>query len=129
MAYNVPTNGIKPDWLYIIIGDKSVTYNSVTYATGETFRGVAGVATFTYGSGTTEEVNEVTEISGFGVEFEKFISENIGLFPDDVKVTGFGVEYVQSGSDLIIPDATVIRGFGVEYEINPLRHYRVIRRI
>src|SRR5687767_40764 len=101
--YAVVTGGITPGVLYKVIGAQSVVYNGGTYATGSTFRGVAGVSAFTYSGSGTQEVNEVWELKGGGIEYIQNgadIIDNYYTFDQQTVLKGFAVEYVQSGADI-----------------------------
>lgn len=129
MKYNVATNAIQEGVLYIVAGVQSATYNSVTYATGEVFRGVAGVSSFTYSGSGTQEVNELTELKGGSIEFatnDLDIPDN--FFPEQTVLKGFAVEFIQQGDDIFVLDETIIKGFAIEYVDYPIYAFGIMER-
>lgn len=115
--YNVATNMIRFGVLYKVIGGQSVTYNSVLYATGSTFRGVYNVNTFNYSGTGTQEVNELIELQGKSIEYEQNGEDVTTYFPNDppIKLIGTDIEYVQSDADIYILENTTIKGFAIEF--------------
>jgi len=113
MAYTIVSGAIEANVLYKVDGASgSVTYNGATITAGNTFRGVAGVTTFTTSGSAT--VIEVSELTGGGAEFKSNQLDWIA-FPDISKLYGMSVEYGLTGADRVVHDQTFITGASIEY--------------
>lgn len=128
MAKYIITSGqIQPNHFYKVVGGQSVVYNAVTYNTGDNFRGVTGVATFTYTGSGTQEVNQLTEVLGAGIEFV-LDANDLPVFPETTVLKGFGIEFVQQGKDIVFNDTTTIKGFSIEWVDHPIYAFQISTR-
>jgi len=125
--FNIPVNAIQAGMLYKVVGDQSVTYNSILYATGATFRGVSGVTTFTYSGAGTQIVAQLIEFYGAGIEYITDATD-LPLFPETTVLRGFAVEFIQSGADIQVRETTMISGFAVEYVDFPIYAFQILTR-
>ncbi|MFD2870849.1 hypothetical protein ACFS5N_00125 [Mucilaginibacter ximonensis] len=125
MAYNVITGEINYNTLYFVGGEKSVIYNSVTYTTGQLFRGISNIKSFTYSGVGTQALYEVTEISGGGVEYVD-TSANLFTFPDLASIQGLAIEYLLADAEKTVQETTKIRGFAIELIDYPFYSFSII---
>lgn len=125
--YNIVSGQIQPNYLYKVVGGKSVVYNSNTYNTYDIFRGVIGVAGFTYTGSGTEEVNQLIELLGSGIEYVEDRND-LPLFPETTELKGFGIEFVQQGKDIVFNDTTIIKGFSIEWVDYPIYAFQILTR-
>jgi hypothetical protein len=109
MNYNVLTGDIIPFYLYVVAGGKSIIYDSVTYSTGQRFRGVQGVETFTYSGAGSQILNQVSELQSLSLEYL-----DSPIFPESTTMKGFAVEYEINKAEYTVTDVTVIKGFALE---------------
>jgi hypothetical protein len=126
--FNITSGNILVGVLYVVYGAQSVVYNGSTYTTGQKFRGVAGVSTFTFSGTGTQLVYEVEEFSGGSVE----LSENgleLPVFTDSALFNGFGIEYAQNASDISFTDVTQITGFAMELIDYPFYSFEIAEEI
>lgn len=128
MAYNVVTGEIVQGRKYLVVGTQSVIYNGNTITTGNKFTGVSGVATFTYTGSGTQEVNEVLEAYGSGIELVGNELDEPVTFPESTNLLGFGAELTQTPKDAIFNDMTIIMGFGIEFEVNDDYIVQIVER-
>lgn len=113
MAYTIVSGAIEANVLYKVDGASgSVTYNGITVTAGYTFRGVAGITTFTTSGSAT--VIEVSELTGGAAEFKSNQLDWVA-YPDISKLYGMSVEYSLTGADKVVHDQTVISGASIEY--------------
>ncbi|MDB4918774.1 hypothetical protein [Mucilaginibacter sp.] len=113
MAYQVVSGEVQSGVLYMIVGDQSVTYNAITYTTGQRFRGVAGVRFFTYSGTGAQEVNEILELVGGGIELvENLIDQP--AYADITQLNGMGIEFSLNDAEKIVNEVTKITGFALE---------------
>lgn len=127
--YTVLTGEILSGHLYVNAGGQSVVYNSVTYTTGQTFRGVSSTATFTYSGTGSQIVNELSEFQAGAIEFIQSEQDRpINAFPDGSTVfNGSVVEFVQSLTDATTLDTTTIKGGTVEFVTSNAEYVTSIR--
>lgn len=125
MAYQVVSGEISTGVLYSVAGAQSVTYNSVTYATGQQFRGVTNVKTFTYPGSGTQELNEVFEFAGSGVVFIQDGNDN-PLFSDVTLLKGMAIEFALNDAEKIVNEVTKIQGFALELIDYPFYSFAVV---
>ncbi|GAA4093106.1 hypothetical protein [Mucilaginibacter panaciglaebae] len=112
MNYAIVSGEIESDKLYYVV-DASVIYNSATYTIGQYFRGITGVNTFSYTGAGINDVNEVLEFLGAGVEYEAN-STAVSISEKLTEIWGFNIEFVLTEAEKIIPETTKILGFAVE---------------
>jgi hypothetical protein len=125
MAYQIVSGEISAGTLYIVSGEQSVDYNSVTYNTGEKFRGIPGVIVFTYSGSGTQEVTELTEFKGFSVEYTPD-GNDILTYPENIAITGLSIEFSLNENEKIVLEKTEIRGFSLELVDYPFFAFAVI---
>lgn len=111
MAYNVPTNAIEANFLYVNIGAQDVVYNSITYTTGQVFTGVSGIATFTYSGSGSQIVNEVEIFKGGNIEFVNNV--DISVYPETLVWYGADVTFFP---DPVFNDIETIKGADLEID-------------
>jgi hypothetical protein len=111
--YTVISGEINSGVLYYVDGTQSISYNAATYNTGQFFRGVAGVRTFTYAGTGTKSAKEVFELNGGAIELiETTVDQPV--YPELTKLTGMAIEMMQTDGEKIFNETTVIKGFTVE---------------
>jgi hypothetical protein len=110
-AYTITSGQIQAGVLYQVNGQQTVTYNGGTYAPGTQFRGVQGVATFTYSGTGLQSVTEVWELQSIGVAFVENALDYPPSFNQSSALNSFSVEVVQNKSDLKATDTTTINSF------------------
>lgn len=126
MFYNVPTNSIEGNVLYVVAGQQSVIYSGLTYNTSQNFRGINGVTGFTYtGTGTTI-VYEVEELRGSGLVFKENLVDKPISFPDITMLNGFSIEFELNNNEKIVQDITIINGFSIELENYPFYAFQIV---
>lgn len=124
MNYTVVTGEIFTGRLYLVTGTQSVTYNSVTYSTGQTFRAITGFKDFTYSGSGTQIVNEVEEIKGGAIEcFETAI--DVGVFNDVTNLLGMAIEFALNDAEKIVNEFTKIEGFSIELVDFPFYSFEI----
>lgn len=124
MAYNVASGEIIAGMLYYVTGMQSVVYESITYNSGQYFRGVKGVTTFVYSGVGSTELNEVTELTGFAVEFTE-ISNDQPIYTETTILKGFGIEYDLNEAEKIVNEVTRIQGFALEFVDYPFYSFEI----
>jgi hypothetical protein len=112
-TYTITSGQIQTGILYQVNGQQTVTYNGGTYAPGTQFRGVQGVATFTYSGTGLQSVTEVWELQSIGIGFVENALD-YPVFPGQTALNSFSVQVVQNKSDLKATDTTTINSFSVE---------------
>lgn len=114
MDFNVTSGNIQANVLYIVIGAQSVTYNSITYTTGQTFRGINGITTYTLSGGIgSVELDEVLELFGNRISFkENSIDQPVNT--DITMLNGFSIEFDLNDAEKIVNEVTTLKGFGIE---------------
>ena len=125
MAYQILSGNIQSDVIYQVVGMQSVTYNSIAYATGQRFRGIIGIKTFTYSGTGTQDVNEVLELVGGGIEFSEN-SIDQPSFPEVTLLNGMSIEFTLNNAEKIVKDITVIQGFALELIDYPSYSFEII---
>jgi len=123
--YNIASGYIEQGVLYIVYGTQNVTYNGITYTNGQTFRGIAGVAAFTFSSIGTQLVYEVLELDGADIEYAENALD-APIFPDATMLNGFAIEYMQNANDIVFIDVTVLNGFAMELLDYPFYSFAII---
>lgn len=113
-AYSITSGQIQAGVLYQVNGQQTVSYNGGTYVPGAQFRGVVGVATFTYSGTGLQSVTEVWELQSIGVGFVENALDYPPQFNQQSALNSFSVEVVQNKSDLKAVDTTTINSFSVE---------------
>lgn len=115
MAYNITSGNIVQTVLYRVTGEQSVTYNTVTYNTGQEFRGVSGVTTYTFSGSGTQEVLEVPEIRSVSIQTE-YVEFAFGapVVSDRVEVKSISIQMEQNKPDF--PDQTQIKSISISIE-------------
>lgn len=126
--YNVSTNQIIAGVLYRVIGEASVTYNEATYATGFTFRGIAGVNTFNYLGDGTQALVEVLELKGVAIELKENDADS-PVFTDKTVLNGFSIELSLNEEEKIVNDVTQINGFSIEFIDFPFYSFEITEKI
>lgn len=111
--YNISSGYILENVLYIVYGSQSVTYNAVTYTTGQTFRGIRSITAFTFSGTGTQLVYELSELRGSTIAFDENAIDS-SLFSDTTKISGTAIEYQQNANDIVFTDITVLKGFTME---------------
>lgn len=111
--FNIVSGKIQQGVLYLVYGMQSVTYNGTTYTTGQYFRGVIGVTTYTFSGSGTQSVYETFEAMGFAIEYVEDFSD-LPVFADATKLSAFAIEYTQSSIDIAYNDVTILNGFTIE---------------
>lgn len=111
--FNIVSGKIQQGVLYLVYGAQSVTYNGTTYTTGQYFRGVLGISTFTFSGSGTQLVYETFEIRGSNIEYVEDSTDK-PVFADTTKLIGFAIEYMQGANDITFNDITVLNGFAIE---------------
>jgi hypothetical protein len=120
MNSNILSGDIIPSYLYKVAGGKSVTYNSVSYSTGQTFRGMPGVKVFTYSGTGSEILNQVSELCSFNLEYE-----NSPELSDTTAINGFAIEFEMNKEEYAVSDVTVIKGFALEMTDFPFYAFEI----
>lgn len=123
--FNITSGNIIAGFLYTVAGAQSVVYNGTTYTTGQKFRGVLGILTFTYSGTGTQLLYEVNELQGFAVEFFN-IQSDYPTFPETTLYNGFAIEFTQNASDILFNDTTNILGFALELIDYPFYSFEII---
>lgn len=111
--FNIVSGNIKAGVLYLVYGAQSVTYNGTTYTTGQSFRGVLAVTTYTFSGSGTQLVYELVEERGASISYEENALDN-PVFSDTTKFSGFAIEYQQNANDIVFNDVTALKGFAME---------------
>jgi len=111
--FNIVSGKIQQGILYLVYGAQSVIYNGTTYTTGQYFRGVIGVTTFTFSGSGTQLVYEAFELMGCSIDYVEDATDK-PLFADVTKLSGFAIEYMQGANDITFNDVTVLNGFALE---------------
>lgn len=124
MSYNVVSGDIVNGALYYVAGSQSVIYNSSTYTTGQQFRGVPGVRTFTYSGSGTQIVYEVSELRGAAIEFSE-VSQDQPIYPETTIFKGFAVEFELNDDEKKVQETTRLTGFGVEFIDYPFYSFEI----
>ncbi len=123
--YNVSTNEIVEGVLYRVTGDASVIYNETTYIAGLAFRGIAGANTFSYQGDGTQELVEVLELKGAGVELQEN-GADLPAFTDKTVLNGFSIEFSLNNEEKIVNEITQINGFSIEFIDFPFYSFEII---
>jgi hypothetical protein len=126
--YNIASGYIEDGVLYTVFGGQSVTYNGTTYNTGQSFRGVAGVYSFTFSGTGTQLVYELLEFKGAAIHFHEN-SLDLPVFPDPTVFKGFGIEYMQNANDILYNEITNLNGFAMEILDYPFYGFQITKRI
>lgn len=109
--FSVSSGGISEGVKYRVVGEQSVTYNSVLYTTGQIFTGVNGITTFAYSGTGTQIVNRVFELKSISVETPQKEPNSdvytktklagisvavvpVPMFPDAIKLMGISIEVI-----------------------------------
>jgi len=124
MAYNVVSGDIITGVLYYVAGGKSVVYNTLTYTTGQYFRGVNNITTFTFSGTGSGEINEVTELRGAAFELVG-VSGDQPVFPDVTELKGFAIEYELNDAEKVVNEVTKITGFALELIDYPFYSFEI----
>lgn len=111
--YNISSGEIEVGVLYLVYGNQSVVYNGITYSSGQYFRGVGGVADFTFSGDGTQLVYETLELKGGAIEFLPD-GQDLPVFWDQTVINGAALEFEQTAADAIFNDATSLDGASVE---------------
>ena len=123
--YNIASGYIEQGILYTVFGAQSVTYNGTTYITGQAFRGVVSVTTYSLSGTGTQLVYENLELDGAYIEY----TENeldAPIFPATTMLNGFVIEYMQNANDIIFKDVTVLNGFAMELLDYPFYSFAIV---
>lgn len=73
---NIINGQIKAGEFYYVLGDKTITYNSVNYTTGQIFQGITGFTGYTYfGTGTLKIVRLKKQKNPNRLQFEEFLDQ------------------------------------------------------
>ena len=99
--------------MYQVYGVQSVTYNGITYSTGQTFRGIISVTTFTFSGTGTQLVYEVLELAASAIIFDENSLDD-PVFTDTTQLSGFAIEFQQNANDIVFDDITTLKGFAIE---------------
>lgn len=124
MAYNVVSGDIINGQLYYVAGTQSVVYNTSIYTTGQFFRGVPGVRTFTYSGSGTQVVNEIAEIRGASIEYLEVVIDQ-PIYTEVTTFKGFAVEYELNDSEKAVQETTRLTGFGLEFVDYPFYSFEI----
>jgi hypothetical protein len=124
MSYNVLSGEIVTDTLYRVTGEQSVTYNSVTYEPGATFKGVTGANTFEYIGVGIKELNEVLELRAFAIEYVNISSDN-PVYDETTVLKSFNVEYELNDAEKIVNEVTRLQGFALELIDYPFYSFEI----
>ena len=111
--YNISSGEIEVGVLYLVYGTESVLYNGNTYASGQYFRGIIGVADFIFSGDGTQLVYETLELRGGALEFIP-VGHDLTVFGDLTVISGATLEFEQTAADAIFNDATSLDGASVE---------------
>jgi len=111
--FNITSGNILRNVLYLVYGTQNVIYNGATYITGQTFRGIPSITTFTFSGSGTQLLYEVTELRGANIIFDENALDS-SLFSDITKHSGFAIEYQQNTNDIAFNDITTLKGFAIE---------------
>ena len=122
---NIISGKIQPGVLYFVYGAQSVTYNGTTYTTGQYFRGVIGVSTFTFSGSGTQLIYEVLELSGCAIEYVEDATDK-PVFADATSLIEFAIEYMQGANDINFNDVTVLNGYAIELLDYPFYSFAII---
>ncbi|HWZ35390.1 MAG TPA: hypothetical protein VNW51_04485 [Mucilaginibacter sp.] len=124
MAYSIITGEINYNVLYVVGGTQSVVYNSITYTTGQQFRGVPNVRTFTYSGTGTQAVYEILELWEGSLEY---VGSGVDQpsYPDVITISGFAVEYSLNDAEKIVQETTKIQGFAIELIDYPFYSFEI----
>lgn len=125
MTYSVITGEINYNVLYIVAGAKSVIYNSVTYLTGQQFRGVQGVRSFTYSGAGTQALYEVFELTASVIEYAESGSD-LPVYADETLIRGFTIEYELTDAEKSVRETTKITGFSIELIDYPFYSFEIV---
>jgi len=126
--FNITSGNIVAGVLYTVYGAQSVVYNGTTYTTGQRFRGVLGVTTFTFSGTGTQLVYEVLEFTGFAIELTE-ASLDLPVFTDATLLNGFALEFAQNANDISFNDTTQIAGFSLELIDYPFYSFEIAEEI
>lgn len=88
MLTNISSGNIEEKASYLVSGSGSVTYNSITYSVGQTFKGVNGITTYS----TTGSPNVYQDFEAVGLEQEvnqSGITPPIPFFPKGSFIDSF----------------------------------------
>lgn len=113
MAINISSGEIQANVLYKVVGAQSVIYNTITYTTGQVFRGVAGVTIFSYLGSGTQAVNEVPELQAGAISFAVNGLDQ-PVFSEVTKISGMALEFELTSAEKVFNEVTTIKGFAVE---------------
>ena len=122
--FNIVSGKIQQEVLYLVYGTQSVTYNGMTYTTGQYFRGVLGITTYAFSGSGTLLVYETFEARGCVIEYIEDFSD-LPVFVDATKLSGFSIEYTQGANDIAFNDETVLNGFTMELLDYPLYSFAI----
>lgn len=110
---NISSGQILNGILYLVYGTQSVTYNGTIYTTGQIFKGIISVTTFTFSGSGTQIVYEVSEFAGAGIVYDENMLDS-SFFSDKTKLDGFAIEYQQNANDILFNETTILKGFSIE---------------
>ncbi len=110
--------------MYLIYGTQSVTYNAITYTTGQQFRGISGVATFTFSGSGTQLVYESMEIKGAAITYNENALDT-SVFTENIILSGATIEFLQNANDIHFNDATIMNGFAIELIDYPFYSFQI----
>jgi hypothetical protein len=111
--FNITSGNIQSDRLYLVYGSQNVTYNDITYSSGQQFRGVADLTTYSFSGSGTQLVYEVLEEQGVAIVYEENLLDN-PIFPDTTLLIGFAIEFQQNANDIGFNDVTLLNSFAIE---------------
>jgi len=125
--YNITNGNILRDISYVVYGTQSVTYNGVTYTSGQIFRGVSNITTFTFSGSGTQLIYEILELRGGTLEFTENELDN-PTFLSTTILSGFTIECFQNGGDISFNDVTVLDGFSLELLDYPFYSFSITEK-
>lgn len=125
MAYQILSGEIQPDVLYEVVGTQSVTYNFISYSTGQQFKGIRTIKTFTYSGTGTQDVNEVLQLFGGAIEYVETSIDN-SSFADNTLLKGMAVEFALNDAEKIVNEVTKIQGFAIELIDYPFYSFEIM---
>jgi hypothetical protein len=111
--YNISSGNIESNKLYIVYGTQSVSYNGQVYTTGQNFKGITSISTFTFFGSGTQIVYEVLELKGGEISFA-LNALDVPIFLEMLILKGCAIEYVQTANDIEFGDLTALNGFAME---------------
>jgi hypothetical protein len=125
MAYQILSGEIQPNALYEVVGTQSVIYNFIGYSTGQRFKGIRAIKTFTYSGSGTQEVNEVFQLLGGTIEYVETSIDNTS-FADKTLLKGMSVEFALNDAEKVKSEVTKIKGFSIEVIDYPFYSFEII---